>query len=271
MQVLKEYFDEIDESLVQIRTGINTYNTGLNSLDVLHNDIMGYVEKSNDQQGFLTELANSLIGELERTASQITAKDTEIKRLNDEIAENKAILQDTDRRLNEAVRDTGDLTPKLAAAMRDKDAAERRVESLKQELATEADRARQSNQAEIGLVQREVIKRTAYQKETIEDLQRDLELANSKLRALQTEMERTKSTAESLRVARDTQVTALRGRMQQMGQSLAGRNNLATDQSELGTILEATGRAAATSGNSSSNTRIARPLSAANLAKRSTT
>lgn len=268
MQVLKEYFDEIDESLAEVRRGINTYNTQVDILNVLHRDIMGYVEKSNDQQGFLTELANSLIAQLELTSNQLNAKDTEIKRLQDEIAENKEILQDTDRRLNEAVRDTGDLTPKLATAQRDKDAAERRIETLKQELATEASRARQINQAEIGLVQKEVTTRVKYQKDTIEELQRDLEFANSKLRTLQTEMERTKSTAQQLQTERETQVKALNQRMEKMAQSVTGRNTLATDQSELGTILEATGLAAEST--PSQNTRITRPLSAANLAKRTT-
>lgn len=243
MQAIEQYFNEVDDSLWAVREGIETYSKQVDSLDVIYNEIMVYVEKSNDQHEFLTELSNALITQLESNRDLITAKDLEIKRLTEEIAQSKLYLQNLDERLNEASMNTQDLRPALEAATRDRNAAESQLNALRNENAVSLAQARRAHDIELNNMQSLVAKRTKLQRNEMLGLEKHLAFSTSKLSALQKQMNDTRKTAQRLQSERDMQASALQERMEQLAQSGTGLDELSRDRAELGTILQATGRA----------------------------
>ena len=286
MQALRSYFDRIDETLQIVRDDVHTYTRQVDDIELIHRDILKYVNQSQDKQLFLARLSDALISELNATDAQISVKDaeirdlkkeiedlnrrvldtdgrintnsTEVNTLREQLEDHKLWLADAETRLEEEKRAGSDLRTQLDTAQREQRDAEQRLSSLPAEQSAQIARLEQQHQQTIRDITDMVRQRGEAHSNAMVDLQREVTAANDKMYALRKQMEATQRTTTTLAAERDEKVSQLNRKLQQMAGTARGRAAMENDLSELGIILKAAEREITYTG---TGTNIAGPSS----------
>ncbi len=244
LRYFQQQFQEVDDSLANLRRGVITYGSHVDLLEGLCKEISVYVE-STDDPGFLAKLANGLVTQLQTVSQKAVQSEQVVQRYKSAMENDKAILADTVKRLDEVkIRETTDLAPKLNTAINDKRLAETQLRTAIQQLDDMRSKNDQS-QRDLRSLGDLISRRTTDQKETVRELEQDLEFANKRLEAITKNVKETNTVAQTLKANREAQRQALDQRIALVADSVKGSDDLLTVQQELRLLLQATEQVAA--------------------------
>lgn len=245
LKYFEHQFDMVDDRLAAVREQVDIYTRSVKDLDAIHIDILAYVASSNDKLAFLDQLSNGLLTRLQTTSAQLITEKEKVRVLTEEVADLKARLADAESRLHEVLmKETTDLAPQLAAAIRAKELAEQqlRQNQEQQQRSYFGDLGARNDQDALQRLAAMVTSRTTDQMTSISELESQLYTANKRLEAVTAQMQETKALGARLQNERDAQAEALKAREELVSEAIRRSQQLSTDQADYNTLYTATNR-----------------------------